>query len=159
MITWFPYRKPINTEILSNYNIPVKFDGIKVLNSSVGKCLLSYLTIIYDKENSKPEHYEDILKRPNKCFKNDFIESIKVTGWFKGIRQSLRQVDVDKALIEYKVLMFKKITIYKNNPDITTETNDIEKELNYRNIIHLNGVTQTIRIKNKKVMETIEISF
>jgi len=386
--------------ILSNYNIPVKFDGIKVLNSSVGKCLLSYLTIIYDKENSKPEHYEDILKRPNKYFKNEFIESIKsfnefndiemaksklremdiakyinlvsninnlssninnktpssvmtaiveefglkqfyknqsklsadvdtasdydileiivcfaesfetleqfynyylnpvqkkgedsndegsndkvdltsihrtkgneyehvayynltsgitekattdifeeerrvayvavtrpkkslivtsikneispfikefflnpkykgledqelrnkatdifsklitddlvlkrlviqtndlttkypelkgkyvkVTGWFKGIRQSFRQVDVDNARKEYNVLKSKSIAILKNNPDIITETSNIEIEINYRNIIHLNGVTQTMPIKNKKATEPIELSF
>jgi DNA helicase-2/ATP-dependent DNA helicase PcrA len=74
--------------ILSKYNIPVKFDGIKVLDSSVGKCLLSYLTIIYDKENSKPQHYEDILKRPNKYLKNEFIKSIKNFSDFNDIEMA-----------------------------------------------------------------------
>jgi DNA helicase-2/ATP-dependent DNA helicase PcrA len=87
--------------VLSKYNIPVKFDGIKVLDSSVGKCLLSYLTIIYDKENSKPKHYEDILKRPNNYFKNEFIESIKSFEDFNDIemaKSKLRKMDIPRYI-------------------------------------------------------------
>lgn len=85
--------------ILSKFNIPVQFDGIKVLSSGVGKCILSYLTIIYDSKNSKAEHYEEILKKPNKYFTNEFIKTIKCWNDFINLdnaRSSLRQMDIDK---------------------------------------------------------------
>lgn len=85
--------------ILSKLNIPVEFEGIKVLNSSVGKCILSYLTIIYDNKNSKPEHYKEILNKPNKYFTNDFIKTIRCWDDFINLDKAtagLRQMDVKK---------------------------------------------------------------
>jgi hypothetical protein len=87
-------------------------------------------------------------------------KSVKVTGWLKGIRQSLRDVDVDIAQKKYNVLKSKEIAIIKNNPDIVIASNDIEIELKYREIIRLNGVSQTILSTNKKATDpVIKISF
>lgn len=86
---------------LSKFNIPVQFDRLKVLNSGVGRCILSYLTIIYDNENTKAEHYGEVLKKPNKYFTNEFINTIRCWDDFVNIesaRNSLRQMDIDKYI-------------------------------------------------------------
>ena len=86
---------------LSKLNIPVQFDRIKVLNTSVGRCILSYLTIIYDNGNAKAEHYAEVLKKPNRYFTNEFINTIKSWDDFVNIeraRNSLRQMDIDKYI-------------------------------------------------------------
>jgi len=86
---------------LSKFNIPVQFDRIKVLDSGVGRCILSYLTIIYDNKNAKVEHYGEVLKKPNRYFTNEFINTIKSWDDFVNIesaRNSLRQMDIDKYI-------------------------------------------------------------
>lgn len=87
--------------ILTKFNIPVQINKIKVLNSGVGRCILSYLTIIYDNQNAKAEHYGEVLKKPNKYFTNDFINTIRCWDDFVNIdsaRNSLRQMDIDKYI-------------------------------------------------------------
>lgn len=87
--------------ILSQYKIPVPFDGIKILNSRVGKCIMSYFNIIYNKENSTPSDYEEVLKRPNKYLTNEFIKTI--TSWeefinIDKIKLSLREMDIARYI-------------------------------------------------------------
>lgn len=85
--------------ILSRYNIPVEFDRIKVLTSEVGRTLLSYLIVIYDRSNSNTDNYKDILNKPNKYFENKFVESIKCWHDFTNIEKAkkiLRDMDIAK---------------------------------------------------------------
>lgn len=103
---------------LSKSNIPVQFDGIKVLNSGVGRCILSYLTIIYDNSNSKIEHFEEVLKKPNKYFTNEFIKTIKCWDDFidlNNARACLRQMDIDKYINLVNKIKKLRTTIEKRS--------------------------------------------
>ncbi|KAF5076351.1 ATP-dependent DNA helicase Rep [anaerobic digester metagenome] len=108
---------------LSKFNIPVHFDGVKVLNSGVGRCILSYLTVIYDNKSSKPEHFKEILKKPNKYLTNELINKIISWNDFINIdfaKSNLREMDIDR----YSNFV-KKVEKLSNNIESKSASNII----------------------------------
>lgn len=106
--------------VLSQYNIPVPFDGIKILGSRVGRCVMSYFNILYKRETSNPSDYENILKRPNKYFTNEFISTISSWEKFINIDEAkliLRTMDSDRYI--NFVNKFKSLDISKKTPGET----------------------------------------
>lgn len=63
--------------ILRKHHIPVRDQGINILNSSVGRSIMAYLTILYDKEQSNQDHFIEILKKTNKYLTNEFIATVR----------------------------------------------------------------------------------
>ena len=61
--------------------------------------IFSYLTILINPKMSTANHYKEILNKPNKYFKNDFIKTI--TSWNEFIdedraKEKLRKMDIER---------------------------------------------------------------
>ena len=110
--------------VLSKFNIPVFFDGIKIFNSGVGRCILSYLTIIYDRNRATAKHYEIILKKPNKYFTNEFISTIQSWDDFINLEHAAGQSAdsiVTTIIEEFELKQFYKDES-KLSEDVDTAT-------------------------------------
>ena len=123
--------------VLSKFNIPVFFDGIKIFNSGVGRCILSYLTIIYDRNRATAKHYEIILKKPNKYFTNEFISTIQSWDDFINLehaRNSLREMDINKyeALVNKLTKLSENIAGQSADSIVTTIIEEFELKQFYK---------------------------
>jgi DNA helicase-2/ATP-dependent DNA helicase PcrA len=97
--------------VLSKANIPVRFNGIKAMNSNVANCLFSYLSIVLQKDMNNKQHYNRILKTPNKYFTNDFIDTIESLDDLLNIEKAKNQLrSMDEARYSSFVNKILKIT-------------------------------------------------
>ncbi len=134
LFRYYEYQYPIAL-VLDTERIPhSSINSQKLFKKNPGRDIYSYLTVILHPDDASSEDFKRILKRPNKYFKNNVIESARNWKTFKEL-ENIQNMETWK-INRIKEFVSKIITLQGYSKGVTSAYDLIQaivEEFNLKN--------------------------